>query len=292
MEGDGHMKKIKDFLVLILQATLCSLAIFFFAVSITGAELQAADAGNTIRIGGTGGALGAMQQLSAAFKKTLPDVNVVVLPSLGSGGGIKALLSGTIDIALSSRPLKDSERGQGAVEIEYAKTPFVLATSNKNSMSGFTMAQVVDIYEGKIKTWPNGSLIRLVLRPEGESDTALLKNMSGAMKQAVENALSRKGMILAVTDQDSADAMENIKGALGTSTLSQIISEKRALKALSLDGVKPSAKNIANGTYPHFKTFSMVVVQKPSGLSKQFIDFVRSETGHKILTESGHLTME
>src|SRR3989338_2515671 len=68
-----------------------------------------------IRIGGSGGALGAMKIIAAAFKKTHPRADVVVLPSLGSGGGIKAAIAGSLDVGLSSRPLKDTERAQGEI---------------------------------------------------------------------------------------------------------------------------------------------------------------------------------
>jgi ABC-type phosphate transport system substrate-binding protein len=43
------------------------------------------------RIGGTGGALATMQQLADAYVQQHPGVRITVLPSLGSGGGIKAL---------------------------------------------------------------------------------------------------------------------------------------------------------------------------------------------------------
>ncbi len=67
-----------------------------------------------IKIGGTGGALATMQLLGDAYSKNHPETKIIVLPSLGSSGGIKAVLAGAIQVAVSSRPIKDSETSLGA----------------------------------------------------------------------------------------------------------------------------------------------------------------------------------
>jgi phosphate transport system substrate-binding protein len=262
--------------------------ILLFTAMIVAGPLPVPAHADTIRLGGTGGALGAMKLLAKEFKKARSGDTVIVLPSMGSGGGIKALLSGALDIGLSSRPLTDAEQGRGLVCREYARTPLVIAVAKKSGVSGLTIQQVADIYAGKTRTWPDGTPVRLVMRPAAEFDTTLLKSMSAYMNRAVQDALSRKGMIVAVTDQDSADAIEKIPGALGTTTLAQIISEKRALKKLSFNGVDPGPKTIADGTYPYFKTFYLITGPDPSPLARQFIKFILSARGREILTGSGH----
>jgi ABC-type phosphate transport system substrate-binding protein len=59
-------------------------------------------------IGGTGGALGALNTAGLAFMKDHPNIKVIVLGSLGSKGGIRALLSKKVDIAVATRPPKPS----------------------------------------------------------------------------------------------------------------------------------------------------------------------------------------
>ena len=80
----------------------------------------------TLKIGGTGAALGTMRILADQFVRKRPDISVVIPDSLGSGGGIKAVLAGALDIALSSRQLKPKEQNAGAKATQYATTPFVL----------------------------------------------------------------------------------------------------------------------------------------------------------------------
>ena len=48
----------------------------------------------TVKIGGTGFALGVMKMLAESFEKQYPGVKIQVFPSLGSSGGIKAVLQG------------------------------------------------------------------------------------------------------------------------------------------------------------------------------------------------------
>lgn len=244
-----------------------------------------------IRIGGSGGALGAMKTIAAAFKKTNPRADVVVLPSLGTSGGIKAVIAGSLDIGLSSRPLKDTERAQGAVAVEYGRTPFVFVAAPKVVVSNITLRELIDIYAGKTGAWLDGKPLRLVLRPEGDSDTKMLRRMSPAMDAAVTAAHARAGMIFAVTAQESMNAVEKVPGALGVATLDQIISEKRAVKLLSFEGVTPSPGAIAGGKYPYFKPAYMITGPKPSRPAREFIAFVRSRAGQEILARSGYLVV-
>ncbi len=242
----------------------------------------------TLKLGGTGGALGTMQQLADAYALSHPGVRVQVLPSLGSSGGIKAVLAGAIQIAVSSRPIKEAELKRGALVVEYARTPFVFATSVPARVDGISTAELVEIYGGRISSWPDGRRIHLVLRPAGDSDSDLLKSISAAMREAGEAAEMRKGMLFGVTDQEAADLLEKTPGSLGTSTLAQILSERRRLKPLKLDGAEPSPANIANGSYPLHKSMFLVTGPASSAAARDFVDFVRSAAGREILERQGH----
>lgn len=207
------------------------------------------------------------------------------MPSLGSTGGIKAVIDGTLDMGISSRTLNDRE--QGAQAREFARTPFVFAVAINNPVSNITIGELADIYGDRTRTWPDNRPIRIVLRPSTEFDTSLLKSLSQDMDRAVTDALGRQGMIVAITDQDSAAAIEKIPGALGTTTLGQIISEKRRLKILSLNGVKPGP-SVSAAIYPYFKTYYLVTKTDPRPIVRQFIDFLQSPQGRDILTRSGY----
>lgn len=248
-------------------------------------------AAETLKIGGTGTALGSMKLLAAAFEKAHPDITVTVLPSLGSTGGISAVAKGALDIGVISRTFKDEELSLGLQKIEYARTPLVPVTSAGMSISGLSSGEVEKIFRGEMQEWPDGTRIRLVLRPASESDTLSIKNISPEMNEAVDAALKRQGMLIALTDQDSADMIEKIPGSFGFSTLTQIISEKRRMKVLAYNGVLPGIRSLSDGSYPFFKALHLVVRKGPPALVRKFIDFVRSDEGRKILEESGNVVV-
>jgi len=112
------------------------------------------------------------------------------------------------------------------------------------------------------------------------------------MRRAVQKAYSRSGLNMAITDQENADLLERLPGSFGTAALCQLISEKRALNILALNGVKPSVKTLADGTYPYFRVLYLVTGPRSSPLVRQFLDFVFSPTGQSILAKTGHLVVK
>jgi phosphate transport system substrate-binding protein len=89
--------------VVFLTPGVVILLVFTFSLFALTSELYAAGPEKKIRIGGTGTARAAMKLLGQQFRKKHPDITIIVLPSLGSSGGIKAL-SGKLDVTLSSGP--------------------------------------------------------------------------------------------------------------------------------------------------------------------------------------------
>jgi phosphate transport system substrate-binding protein len=241
----------------------------------------------TLRTGGTGAALGTMRALGEAYKKIEPQFSLEIVPNLGSSGGLKALEQGAVHFAVISRPLKGDESVQGYAAYEYGRTPFVLATS-RSDVSNLTLRQIADLYSARVAKWPDGTPVRLVLRPANDADTPLFASFSPAIKEALAEAMSRDGMIVAVTDQDSATELGRIKGAIGTSSLALIVSEKRPLSTIAIDGVKPTAKALSDGSYPYFKSVYVVTKGTPSRETARFLAFVRSTEGRRILTDLGH----
>jgi phosphate transport system substrate-binding protein len=241
-----------------------------------------------IRIGGTGNALGAMHLLGVAFGKQNSDIKVTVLPSLGSSGAVKAVPKGAIDIGLSSRPLTGDESRQGAISVEYARTPLVFAVPTTSQVTAITIDQLADIYSGKQTNWPDGSLIRPVLRQPGDDNTRQVRNISPAIAIALSVAEQRPGMPFAMTDQEAANQIENTPGALGVTTLALINSENRQLRALTLDGVEPTVTNAVSGRYPHHKRLFLITRSEPSAAVQHFTEFIRSSAGREILMQTGH----
>ena len=242
-----------------------------------------ATAAEEIRIGGSGNALGIMRPLGDAFSKQNPDIKITVLPSLGSSGAIKAVNKGAIDIGLTSRPLTEEEGKLGMIAVEYARTLLVFAVSTGSPVTSVTLAQLADIYSGKTASWPDGTQIRPVVRQAGDDDARAIMQMSAAFDKAWSAAERRPGLPFATSDQETADKTETIPGALSTTTLLQIKSENRQLRALTLDGVEPTVSNGKSGKYPHVKRLWFATRSDTSAAARRFIAFVQSPLGREIL---------
>jgi phosphate transport system substrate-binding protein len=229
-----------------------------------------------------------MRQLGDAFSKAHPEHSIKVLPSLGSGGGIKALQGKALEIAVTGRGLEPKEAASGLVATEYGITPFVFAVHRNVPVDNISLKEIAAIYSGQKQKWDNGEIIRPVLRPAGDSDTVLLLGISPEIASAVNQALQRQGMVFAITDIDSADDLERLPGSFGTTTLALILAENRRIKPLPIDGVAPTAANLKNGTYRYSKPFNMVTDKSTSLAAQQFIAFVKSAEGQKLLKQFGH----
>lgn len=235
------------------------------------------------RISGNGGQLAVMTEMAKAFKKNNPDINIqLVTPPVGSTGGIKAVAEGALDLGLSARGLKDNEKGQRLVLVDYGITPFVFVVRPENPISDISVKELSNFYNGTKTQWKDGTAIRPVVRPSTDSHTMRLRSISKEMAEALDKGYARKGMLMAATDDENADFLETIPGSFGAAGLCQLIMEKRKLKVLSVNGVMPSVETISNGRYPFGIHLYLVKGPKSSPLSQKFINFVLSAEGKKL----------
>ena len=247
-----------------------------------------AGAGELLKVGGTGAALGTMHMIVGAFHAQNLDLEVSVLPSLGTSGAIKAVSQGALQIGLSVRRLTDAEARLGMKTVEYARTPLVVAVAAGSAAKSLTLEQLARIYDGTLLTWPDGGQIRPILRQAGDDNTRQLRQISPALDRAVTVSEQRPGMPYATTDQEAADMAESIPGALTVTALSLIVSERRRLRPLALDGLDATATDGASGKYPYYKSFFLLVRTDTSPGVLRFVAFVRSAQSREILARTGH----
>lgn len=234
------------------------------SAALLGASTQAqAQAGNRaageVLVGGTGAGLGPLQKALGGAAK------LRFVPNLGTGGGIKAVTAGAIDMALSARAASQAERAQGLVSRELFRTPYVFAVHADAPVQRLALADLVPLYAGRTPAWPNGAPVRLVLRPGSDSDTHFVKGIHPAMADAVAAAHARAGAHVAATDGDALEALARIEGSLGITTLGLLRAEGQRVKPLALDGVTADAASLADGRYPHAKTVHLITRGEPTG---------------------------
>ncbi|MBA4371460.1 MAG: ABC transporter substrate-binding protein [Thermodesulfovibrio sp.] len=246
-------------------------------------------AGETIRINGSGIGLDMMKPLIAAYSKAHPGISIEMEKPLGSSGAIKALIAGALDIAVSSKPLKAEEAEQGATLRPFGRTPLAIVVGGSVPVKDITTPELEKIYSGTTVVWPGGETIRLILRPQEDIDTKILRGLSPGMDEAVTRARKRPGMITVVTDPESNQAVARTIGSIGASGLVGVLVSKPSLSIISLNGIMPSAKTLADGRYPLAKEIYFVTTSRLSRASEKFIDFIYSDKGRAIVEKIGVL---
>jgi phosphate transport system substrate-binding protein len=287
------------------------LQVVIIVAAITAAAASAAEEPK-VTIGGAGPLIGTMELLAEAYNRANPGRKVEVVPrdekthkvlSMTSQGGIKAAIQGTFKggafIGFSSDRLTDEQRKMGAQALEVARVALVFVVAEKNApVDNLTTQQVIAIYARKMREWRPGLPIRLVRRPLAESDNTILMENIPQLKPLIADLLdpnseSGRGLELANDAQENANYIEQDEqhpGALGTSSTNMLITEKRALKALKLDGVDSSAANILSGRYPLQKSVFVVTGKTVTPEMRDFIAFVeRSKASRDIFTKTGHV---
>lgn len=244
----------------------------------------------TIVIGGSGADLATFKLLSDKFKQHNPGIKIKILPSIGSGGGIRAAQNNKIDLCLTSRAPKTKEFSGNLIFNLYAQTPLVFSVNKELSIDNITTQDVLNIYSGTMTDWGNNLQVKPVLRPSNDSDTLLLVQHLPGFDKAIASAYKRRGLPVATTDQDAIELIQNLQGAIGSTTMSIIETVDSPVKALSLNGVAPISENIKNGSYRLFKSLYYCYKEKPSASLKSLLDFINSKEGKDILNRTGHYT--
>jgi phosphate transport system substrate-binding protein len=215
----------------------------------------------------------------------------------GSGVGITALIDGEVDIATASREIKAEEteaakaNGINPVETTIAYDGISVVVNPENPVSELTFDQLRGIYNGTISNWKDvgGEDLKIVVISR-DSSSGTYEYFKEEVLQGDEyraDALTQPatGGIVGEVSQNP-----NAIGYIGVAYLDETV------KALNLDAGNgseaPSSENILSGAYPLSRSLYFYTNGEPSGLTKEFIDFVLSETGQSLVTEVGYFPVE
>ena len=246
-----------------------------------------------IIIGGSGTDLATFKLLAKGFKKENPDTKFKILPSIGSGGGIKAAKAEKIDICLTSRAPKDKELSQDIIFKRYAQTPFVFSVHEDLNVDNVTTQNILDIYSGAMTQWDTDTQIKPILRPSNDSDTTLLIEVIPGFDEAINIAYKRRGLPMATTDQDAIELIQNVDGSIGGSSLSIVKTSGKSVKAINFNSTEPTPENIKNGSYTLYKDLYLCYNHiKITPSLNRFIDFILSDDGKNILNITGHVSFK
>jgi len=248
-----------------------------FAVLCLSAAAQAGD----LSVVGTGDGIDLLRALGAAYTADHPETNVIVPPSIGSGGGIAAVGSNKEVLARVARPLSDSEKEAGLVATPVFRLPSAFFVHRSAGVSSLSTTQLADIYSGKITNWRDvgGQDLRIkVVRREDQDSTLLVLRQS--MPGWKDLAITDKSKT-AVTTQDCIDTVKEVAGAIGFGPFTKAL--EMELAVLKIDGHYPTDRS-----YPSAVTVAFVHKEATVTTdAKEFIGYVKAAKAKTVLTSMG-----
>ncbi len=199
-----------------------------------------------------------------------------------TGPGISALLNGKVDMAGAGRLLTEAEKNQGLVEHFLGWDVLAIIVHEKNPLEDLTLNQLQGIFSGEITNWQevggSANPIVVVTCPKGSG-------MRSAVKKLIlknKNYLSREIVSAIVAASDQQVSMFPV----GITALSRSMLDADHVKTIKVDGVAPTAANIAEGNYLLAKPLTLVTRGEPQGDLARFMALVNSQQGRAVLQKS------
>jgi len=242
-------------------------------------------------VSGTGISLGIAHALGKQLRAAHPDIRVEVLPSMGSGGGLKALRDGVIDVSFSARKLKPEEAGWGHREAGCMRTPLLFATTRPDP-GGLNRDELPALYRDPAPNWPDGSPLKAILRSRSGSELPYLAAQVPGLGDAFAAAFARPETAIGTTDQVNAGLVASIKGSVGIMSLMQVRSEGLHVNPLAIDGVAPSPATVADGSYPFSLRVCQILPKAPKPAALKFAAQLQSPAGRALIVDMGATPVE
>ena len=257
-----------------------SLSKIFAATVLSLAVASPAMAGQLV-INGSTTVLPVMQKAGEAFMASHPDIQLSISGG-GSGNGIKALMEGQCNIAMSSRDMKDKEKEAckakniNPVRTTIAVDAIVPVVNPSNPLKEITSEQLKDVggKDGKIVVVSRDSSSgtfecwnELIMKKERVAPSALMQASNGAVVQAVAKN-------------------PNAIGYIGLGYLNSTV------KGLHVDKKEPTAQNALSKTWPISRELYIFTNGEPQGDAKALVTYLLDPTkGQKNVAEVGYIPL-
>jgi phosphate transport system substrate-binding protein len=243
--------------------------------------------------GGAGANLPIVRVLARAFEERHPGLRIEVPESIGTTGGVRAVADSAITVGLTARPLRDTEQRPWLTVVPYARTAQVLAVHPTVSADAIASAELVRIYAGEITRWRDGHHITVLTRDPGDSTTEVVSRHVPGFQEVYDAGRQSRRWRMLFSDRQMNLTLARTAYALGFADTGAVFLERVPVKALVLDGVAPTADNVASGRYPMVKTLSFVFrAETLPPDARAFVDFVRSPAGKRLIRASGYVPVD
>jgi len=245
------------------------------------------------------------QAWAEEYAKVEPAVSVEVSGG-GSGTGIAALSSATVDVANCSRRFQPQEiaqakknTGKDPHEVMVGFDALAVYVHKQNPMEQITLDQLAEIYAegGKLTKW---SQLGVKMPPGSDEIIRVSRQSNSGTYFYFREAILGSGRDFKLGSRDmqgSKDVVElvaNTPSAIGYSGMGYNTPEVKALRVSKKAGdpaYPPTVETTLGHTYPIARPLFMYTLGEPAGATRKYIDWILSEAGQKIVLESGYVPL-
>lgn len=132
--------------------------------------------------------------------------------------------------------------------------------------------------------------ISVVTREEGSGTRDAFTELTGVLVKDGDNKTDNT-TTLAVTINSTEAVITNVKdneAAIGYISLGSL---NDTVKALKIGGVEATADNVKSGDYAVSRPFNIAYKSELSDVAQDFVDYIMSSDGQKIVSDNGYVTV-
>ncbi len=228
-----------------------------------------------------------------------PEIRISVTGG-GSGTGLASLINGTVDIANASRKIKEEElteaQGNGIEPVEHiiARDAIAVIVNPENPVRELTLKQIADIYSGKISNWSEvGGEDRPIVRLSRETNSGthvyFLETVLRLGNSDDKTLFSMDTLLLPSSEGIIAEVRQN-PNAIGYDGLGYVPKDLKMIAIAKEDGgayVLPSIPTVNDKTYPIARDLYMYTDGEPTGIVKDYLDWILGSEAQQIVAELG-----
>lgn len=254
----------------------------------------------------------ATQPLTNAFIKNFvgEDVDVNKLDYTNTHPGYVRLINDEVDLIVVTEPSKEElelakQKGVELEVIPVVKEGFVFYVNSNNKVDSLTKDQIQGIYSGEITNWKEVGGEDMEIKPfqrptNSGSQTGMLSLVmkdKKLMDPLKENLVDTMAQII-----NFVSSYENGKNSIGYSyyyyatTMYEGIDKEIAsnIKLIGIDGVKPNAKTIQNGSYPYTTAYYIVInkADDENSPSRKLANLMLSKRGQQVAKNAGYVPVK
>ncbi|MCX8045233.1 MAG: phosphate ABC transporter substrate-binding protein [Desulfobacterota bacterium] len=234
---------------------------------------------HVVTIAGSTSVMPFTEKLAEHFMIEHPNF-IINVQSGGSTAGIQACLNRTVDIGMSSRELKHEEKSLTEIIICYDGIAVIV--NPENPIRALSLQQIRDIFAGVLTNWKAlgwiDRRIDAVTREEGSGTRSAFEEL------VMHGAAIDDGIMVQDSNGSVKEVVATDPYAIGYVSLGMV--DTRVV-ALHVDYVRPSVETILARQYKIVRPFLYLINGTPSGPAQQFITYVLSKDGQKILEREG-----